>query len=283
MDGLFVSPDLDEGPGQQSPIEPVRVPRLLPLVLRWLEDGQSGFGVGVGDGVAVGCGVGVAVGAGVGVAVGAGVGGGGGTGVARGVGVAVGAGVGVGVAVGAGVGVAVAAGVGVAVAAGVGVERGVPRGAGVGVAVGAGVGVAVGLGVAVGAGLGVGVGDGVAQFVTVTVTVPVWPFESRSVITVVPSPIATTSNHEAGSRFTVGSERSRAKSAVTVATRTFPELAATIGSPSVTPSMTPVVPRHSESVSELEPPEPPPDVPPPPPTWHSTTRAELDAAEASWS
>jgi len=55
VDGLFVSPDLDEGPGQQSPIEPVRVPRLVPLVLRLLESGQMlGAGLGVGDGVAVG-------------------------------------------------------------------------------------------------------------------------------------------------------------------------------------------------------------------------------------
>jgi hypothetical protein len=41
--------------------------------------------------------------------------------------------------------------------------------------------------------------------------------------------------------------------------------------------MTPVVPRHSESVSELESPELPL---PPLPTWHSTTRSELDAAGA---
>jgi hypothetical protein len=179
VDGLFVSPDLDEGPGQQSPIEPVRVPR-WELVLRWLEDGQSGFGVGDGD--AVGCGVGVAVGAGVG----SGSGGRGGGGV--GLGVAVGFGVGDGLAVGAGVGVGVAvgAGVGAGVAVGAGVGGGVDL-PGVGVGEGAGDGVA--FGVAVGVGLGVG------QPMTVTVTVSVLPFLSRTMIVVDPAASGVTVNH----------------------------------------------------------------------------------------
>jgi hypothetical protein len=184
-------------------------------------------GAGVGVGVAHGFSVGVAVGAGVGVgvAVGAGVG----------VGVAVGAGVGVGVAVGAGVGVGVAVGAGVGVGVAVGAVVGVGLGVGFGVAVGAG----LGDGVAVGAAVGVGVGTG-PQSTTFTVTVPVWPCASFSVIVVVPSARALTSNHEAGWPFVVGWLRSRARSGMTVTILGFAETADTITSPSSTPLITPV-------------------------------------------
>jgi hypothetical protein len=184
---------------QQRAIVPVSLPR-LPVGFRELEAGAAlGLALGQADDVGVDVGVGVAVGAGVGV------------------GVAVGAGVGVGV------------GAGVAVGAGVGVAGGGPVRFG-GDADGAGVGVGTGVAVSVGVG---------PHCTTTTVIVEVWPFTSRRVTVVFPTPTAATSNHDSGRSRSFELPWFRARSGAIVTMCSLAEVAETTRPSSPTPSMIP--------------------------------------------